>query len=143
MKNAGCDARGGFYNNHYVKKESDWAVEYYPIPVISVKDVCDIGLDIDRTFVEFKLKKQAALAFDWTIFGEFTFEVYGADDFLNDFYSPDSSIKELKEKDKIGKKISLSDEREIAVSIRLGYLAGEDVLLSLVEKLSEILAIRG
>ncbi len=136
LRNAGYEAVRGYYNNHYIKKADEWAVEYYPVPVISVKNVCDICLDINRTFVEFKLERQAALAFDWAALIGLSFEVYGAQDYLLDFYDPACGFEE------IGKKISQSGEREIAVSLRLGYLPGEDILLDLVKMLKETLPSR-
>ncbi|HZU87274.1 MAG TPA: DUF3201 domain-containing protein, partial [Anaerolineaceae bacterium] len=87
LKAQGYPCEWGFYNQHSIKQAGTWVLEYYPIPVITVKDVCEIGLDMDHTFIECKLKREMALAFDFSFFNKYKYEVYGIEDFLNDFYN--------------------------------------------------------
>lgn len=127
----GYDCKWGFYNNHSIKKNGVWETEHYPIPVITIHEICDIGFDIDRTFVECKIKREKALEFQWKLLLDYRFEVYGAEDYLNDFYNESLSIES------ISLKITESMEQEIGITFHFGYLEDKSSLLELVKRLQE------
>jgi hypothetical protein len=83
----GFAARSGFYNNHSVRHGDDFAVEFFPIPVVSVDTLGDIGVDLSCVWAERQISREKALALDYAKMSAIlNFEVYGAEDFLNDFY---------------------------------------------------------
>ncbi len=133
LTNAGFECKWGYFAQHSVRNGNEWFLEHYPIPVITIKNVCEIGFDISQTFVECKLKKDDAIAFDFSRFDGFTFEVYGLTDYLNDFYNADQDIRD------IHAKIEKSDEKEIGVSLLFDHLEPVENLLKAVIKVKEIL----
>lgn len=57
----GVDLESGWYNGHYHRSDDgNWLRESYPIPVISVKGICDIEVPFDAITASTKLKKDAA-----------------------------------------------------------------------------------
>jgi hypothetical protein len=133
LTSSGFECEWGYFAQHSVRNGDEWFFEHYPIPVITVKNVCEIGFDLDQTFIECKLKRDAAIVFDFTRFYGFTFEVYGLTDYLHDFYNADQDIKD------IHAKINKSDEKEIGVSLLFGYLESVEDIIQTVKKLKELL----
>lgn len=77
----------GYFSGNYIKIEGEYALQAYPIPVITIKGKGDIGFNLDGMFFEFMLKKQTALRLDIEkISSEYAIEVYGANDCEVDFY---------------------------------------------------------
>lgn len=70
--------------------------------------------------------------FDFGVFSDNDFEVYGTEDFLNDFYNSLLSLETLKQK------IRQSAEKEIGITLNFGYLADTQILLELIKKLERI-----
>lgn len=99
----------GYYPFHSFRKNDEFYLEQYPIPVITVGGKVDIGIDVEHMFFEFRFVRDFALNFDYTVFEEYQFEVYGTEDYYDDYYFGD--IEEIKNN------IELSDELEIGVSI--------------------------
>lgn len=101
----------GWYNGHYDKDETgNWFLEYYPIPVISVKDICDIEISFDKISISTKLKQNTSLTYNFEKFIQYEFEAYGVDDYLADFYHSGKTIQYLKEN------IRASNENKIGFS---------------------------
>lgn len=132
LAQSGYPCTWGFFAQHSIRNGADWFFEHYPIPVITMENVCEIGFDIQQTFVEFKLKREQAITFDFTQFSGIAFEVYGVVDYLNDFYHADRDI------DQIHAEIEKSDEKEIGVSLLFGYLEPVENLIKVVTALKEI-----
>lgn len=99
----------GYFPYHTFKEADAFYREEYPIPVIQVVQTIDIGIDIDKVFFEFNIAKEAAIDFDFHIFENYQFEVYGSEDYLEDYYF--GNIDEIKQN------ILYSTEIEFAVSI--------------------------
>jgi len=69
LKSQNINYAWGFYNNHSVKdNDGNWVTEYFPIPVITVNSLCDIGIDLDFIFVETKMERERAITFDFSSF---------------------------------------------------------------------------
>lgn len=132
LKELEYDYKWGFYNNHSIKEDNQWLLEYYPIPVVTIKDICDIGIDMNHIFVECKMKKEEAIGFHWNIISDYKFEVYGVEDYLNDFYNPSLKF------DDISERISQSNEKEIGIAFEFPYLDEKCNLLDLVKKLESM-----
>lgn len=107
----GYKASLGWYNMHSVKYKDKYITEFFPIPVITVEKICDIGLDIDTIFVEATISREKALKIDYDFFIQnYNIEVYGVDDYLNDFYNASMKSSDIK------LKIQESNENEIHIA---------------------------
>lgn len=123
----------GYYNNHSVKDiKGDWVKEYFPIPVITIPRVCDIGIDINYIFVETKMKREDAIQFDFASLLPFKFEVYGVNEFLSDIYNSSMPIND------ICSKIEQSNEREIGINFEFAKEGSIEEIISLVHRLIHI-----
>lgn len=121
--NGSCQVASGFFNGHYHKNEAgQYQKDRYPIPVISVVGLCDIEIDFDGISVTTKLSKGHIVSFDWGTLGTARFEVYGVENFLND-YGNDRVSSAVKGR------VQLSDEHEFFVSFFLnGDTDGKELL---------------
>lgn len=100
----------GFYNGHYHKDaKGNFQEDAYPIPVISVKGLCDIEIDIDSITFTAKLQKDQLLSLAWSELNGTRFEVYGVEDYLCD-YGNDQELSQ------INHRILSSKEAEFFVS---------------------------
>ena len=110
LRMCGFDADCAFYNGHFIKSADGWEEEYFPIPVISVKGLCDIEFDLVHTGITAKLKKDGALKFDYGLLCGKKFEMYGVENYLDDIFNEDIPA------DKICENIQKSGEKEIGFS---------------------------
>lgn len=100
-----------FYNNHFIKDNNEFVVEHYPIPIFSIIDTCDVGIDISSTWLEVKLPREKAILLDYQrLIQSFKFEVYGAENYCSDFYN--SQLDPYETADRIKR----SQESEICVA---------------------------
>ena len=110
------ELESGWYNGHYQKDpDGKWVRDAYPIPVITVKGLCDIEIQFDRISVSTKLKREMALEYPFDKFMDYEFESYGVEDHLSDYYHAGQSVQELKNN------ISASSEDEIGLSFLLPH----------------------
>ena len=108
----------GYYSGHYHKNvEGKYVIDFFPIPVVTVKGVCDIEIDLDKVSVSTKLRREVALNYSYEKLSAYEFEAYGVDGYLDDFYVKGNSYSELVEN------IASSKETEIGFS----FLFPEDV----------------
>lgn len=132
LKALGYSYEWGFYNNHSVKQNGEWVLEYYPIPVVTIKDICDIGFDVDSTFIEFKLKREDALCFDFSKLLDYKFEVYGVENYLCDFYNDTLDLEGTADR------IKSSVEQEIGISLMLNSYDDTEKIICAVDMLKKI-----
>lgn len=124
------ELESGWYNGHYQKNpDGKWVRDAYPIPVITVKGLCDIEIQFDRVSVSMKLKRDAALAYSFDKLMEYEFEAYGVEDYLSDYYHPGQTDQELKDN------IKASDEAEIGFSFTFPFEVDEKQLFEFVKML--------
>lgn len=110
------DLESGWYNGHYHRGDNgNWFRESYPIPVISVKDLCDFEIHFDEITVSAKLRRDTALAYPYEKFFGYNFEVYSAEDFLTDFWHTGQPVQELRES------ICTCTEKELAFSFKFPF----------------------
>lgn len=58
------ELESGWYNGHYHKGDNDsWIRESYPIPVIGVKGLCDIEIQLDKISVSTKMERDTVLSY--------------------------------------------------------------------------------
>ena len=105
------ELNSGWYNGHCQKDpDGKWVRDAYPIPVITVKGLCDIEIQFDRISVSTKLKQEMALEYPFDKLLDYEFEAYGVEDYLSDYYHPGQGMQDLKNN------ISASREAEIGFS---------------------------
>ena len=112
LAEGGLKAEWGWYANHAVKIDGEYQGEEFPIPVMDVGDLCEIGFNLDDCWVEFQLSRKAALAFDWAQLPEGA-EVYGVEQYLVDFYAAGM--------DRAGIAGRIAESAEQAVNIALTF----------------------
>ncbi|MCM1261072.1 MAG: hypothetical protein NC313_00010 [Butyrivibrio sp.] len=118
-----------WYNGHYNKDESgEYIMDYFPIPVMSVKDCCDIEIGFDKITVSTKLKRDSALAYNFDEI-KVPCEAFGVDDYLSDYYVSGMTVLEFREN------IRKSGEKEIGFCFMLDYDSGKDEIFKLVKLL--------
>lgn len=120
----------GWYNGHYHRGEDGaWIRESYPIPVIRVNGLCDVEVQLDHISLSTKLRRSAALDFSFVPVAGYTFEAYGVEDYLADFYHPGQTIEELKEN------LRTCKEEEIGFSFTFPFDTDVEQVLELVQLL--------
>lgn len=114
LKENGYVCKKGFYNNHSVKDgNGNWIIEYFPIPVVTVGEICDVGINLDLIFIETKMKREKAIKYDFSKLLKYKFEIYGIEEFLKDFYNDTLDIEG------IPKRIEISNEKEIGIGFEI------------------------
>lgn len=121
-------SNAGWFNLHSIKYGDDFITEYFPIPVLSVKGVGDIGLSLGHIFIE---SKEKALNLQLNEFNDYKIEIYGVSDYLKDYYQPSLEIKEYKEK------IDKSNEKEFHFTVYLPQGINIDKIIDMIFKLRE------
>lgn len=121
-----------YFNGHYSKNgQGEYEIEYFPIPVISLKGCCDIELEPDGITVSAKLARKEALAMDYTALSDYRFEVYGMEDYLSDYYGQKDTVEQLL------CNLGQSKEKEIGYSFIFDFDTEEERLYELVCLLRE------
>lgn len=93
-----------YFNGHYSLNESgEYETDYFPIPVLSLKGVCDIEIGLDLISVTAKLTKERAITFDFEKIKSYNFEAYGEENYLDDFFVGGDTIESMLEKIKNSK----------------------------------------
>lgn len=106
----------GWYNGHYQRAfDGKWVRDAFPIPVVMVKGLCDIEIQLDRISVSTKLKRDVALACSFEKFTGYEYEAYGVKDYLSDYYHQGQNVQELKDN------IYASGEAEIGLSFSFPF----------------------
>ena len=96
MQKSGYAVTKGFFNNHSVRINGDFVTEYFPIPVIFVEGIGDIGVDLDHVWFEIVLAKEKALVLDYKkIATVYKFDIYGSQDYLKDIYNDQIAISDI------------------------------------------------
>jgi hypothetical protein len=127
IKTLNLSVKVGYYPFNSFKDGESFFVEQYPIPVITIENKIDVGIDVHQVFFEIKLERETAINFNYHVLSEYQFEVYGVKEYLNDFF--DGNI------DEIYRNIINSNEKEIGVSINIK----KDKLLDTTKQVIEIL----
>ncbi|MDO4544267.1 MAG: hypothetical protein Q4C01_06905 [Clostridia bacterium] len=86
-----------YYSGHFRRTESGQLKENdYPIPIISIKGLCDIEIDLDCISVYTTLRRQAALAYSFEKLKAYRFEASTTKRYLSDLYCEGSTIEQMK-----------------------------------------------
>lgn len=86
-----------YYNGHYYNKDSsgNYVKDYYPIPVVEVRGLCDIEIVGSHIGVSTKTSIKNAIHFDYKKLSNYYYEVYGVVDYLADYYKSGEDIVKL------------------------------------------------
>ena len=110
LKSNGIQFTCGFYNNHTMRRNGDFVTEYFPIPVITIEYVGDIGISLDEIWFEANLPKDRLLMLDFNqLMSKRSFALYGAEGYLNDLNDENDTAYSLREK------VVASDETHFCV----------------------------
>jgi len=111
LQNKGINSKFVWANNHYEEYKGKYICEAYPIPIIEIDDIGDIGFNIDTCFYEGYFSKEQLLSFNFDILKEIGyFALYGEKDYLNDIYNTNMNY------DDIYQLLQNSSENHIAIS---------------------------
>lgn len=114
LKKLGADTEWGWFAGHSIDRRGELIYEEFPIPVITVKDVCEIGVDLKGVFIEGKLFLSEADEVDFSILEGLHFCVYGAENYLEDLFDSErDTIEDLEE--------ALFDLEEFEICINIEY----------------------
>lgn len=127
LTQAGYDARWGWYGNHSVQVDGVYRTQEFPIPVVDVTGLCDVGFNLDNCWLELHLSRAQALAFDWRQLPEGA-EVYGAEDYLSDFYHAGMDVSG------VAGRIAESREENVHTALSFSQDAQNEELLAAVKQ---------
>ena len=123
----GFNAEKSYINGHYNKDASgNYVMDYFPIPVINVKGLCDIELVVTHLNFSTKTSIKNAIHFNYDKLSDFYFEVYGVIDYLADYYKSGEDIV------KLYKNLEACNEKEIGFGFSLANNVAIDKILKLV-----------
>lgn len=124
------EIESAWYNGYYRKTDdSKYVMNYYPIPVISVKHYCDIEIDLENIRIVTKLKRKKALQFSFAEFNNYHFIAHSKAGCFYDFDNRKMSISDLHNI------ISKSDNNEIKFTFYFKFDADEKDIYKFVKLL--------
>ena len=122
----------GYYNGHYHKSEiGEYEMDYFPIPVISFKGICDIEIDFDQISVTTKLTRDMAISYNFEKVKSYSFEAYGVENYLDDLYIDGDTICDMIEK------IQQSNETNVFFSFNFPFEIAASTLYEFVNFISK------
>lgn len=130
MKHRAFECQWAWYNGHYYKNEAgEYAEALYPIPVISVKGLCDIEINPDCVTLTAKRSRTDTLDYSFAKFDGVYFEVFSVEHYLDDYYAPGITMKDFRER------IRKSQEKELGFSFRFSFDVDGDRMYEFVKLL--------
>ena len=121
-----------YYNGHYHKNSSgNYEMEYFPIPVLTLKGVCDIEIELNQISVTTKLTRDNAISYDFIKFQSYNFEAYGVENYLDDFYLDGDTLSSMKDR------IKSSNEQNVFFSFYFPFEVESSVVREFVELISK------
>lgn len=118
----------GYYNGHYHKnQDGEYEIEYFPIPVLSIKGLCDIEIGFNQISVTTKLLRDKAISFNYNKVKGYPFEAYGVENYLDDFFLAGDTIERRIDK------ILKSKEENIFFSFYFPNNADTDTICEFIE----------
>lgn len=133
LVNNGFKAEKNYFNGHYYNKDAagNYVMDYYPIPVIELKGLCDIEVVGTHLNISTKTSLKNAIHFNYDIMSDFYFEVYGVIDYLADYYKSGEDIL------KLYKSLETCNETEIGFGFSFANNVPADKILKLIVILKE------
>lgn len=88
-------------------------MDYSPIPVISVKRLCDVEISLDGVSITTKKRRKDVLAYSFEKLCGYFFVAFGVDNYTETYFQKDSIIDRMKAA------IFCSEEKEIGFCFSL------------------------
>ncbi len=96
VESKGINSKFVWANNHFEEYKGKYICESYPIPIIEIEGIGDIGFNIDTCFFEGYFSKEKLLSFDFEILKEVGyFALYGEKDYLIDIYNTNMKCNDI------------------------------------------------
>ena len=111
----------GWHNGHYTKGAAGaWQMDFYPIPVLTVTNLCDIEIGLSEITVSTKLNRETALEYSFSKFSGIPFEAFSVKDYHVDYYTEEMTMEQFHTN------LKNSGEAEIGIQFRLPFeITGE------------------
>lgn len=106
-------------------------MDEYPIPVISMKDLCDVEISLDTVTVTTKRKRVDVLGDPLDEYSGMEFEVYGVENYLDDYLLSGISTEGVQNK------IRKSQVRELGFSFVFSFETNATALCAFIEQLGQ------
>lgn len=120
----------GFYNGHFERMGDGRLVSSeYPIPEVEVKGLCDIEFHLEHIVMTAKLAKKEALQVDPIFLKSLTVEVFGVENYLEDYYDPSIEWSESLAK------LKNSRESEFFFSFKFPHNRRDEHLLEFIRRI--------
>ena len=118
----------GYFSGQYYNKDAsgNYVKDYYPLPVVGVKGLCDIEVVGTHLNVSTKTSIKNAIHFNYDKFSDYYYEVYGVNDYLADYYKSGEDIV------KLYKNLEACDEKEIGFAFNFANNTSVDKILKFV-----------
>ena len=130
IKYRAFESEWAWYNGHFYKNEAGkYAEALYPIPVISIKGLCDIEINPDCVSVTAKRSRADTLDYSFDKFAGIYFEAFSVEQYLDDYYASGISMEEFRER------IRKSQEKELGFSFRFSFDVDGDRMYAFVKLL--------
>ena len=127
----GLKVEKGYFSGHYYNKDAsgNFVKDYYPIPVVEVKGICDIEIVGSHINISTKTSLKNAIHFDYDKLSDYYYEVYGVIDYLSDYYRSGEDIL------KLYKNLEACDEKEIGFAFSFANNTTADRIFRFVMRL--------
>lgn len=114
----------GWYGGHYYRnEEGEYERAEYPIPVISVKGLCDVEISLDQVTVSTKRRRLDTLEYSFEKFEGVPFECFSIENYLGeDYFNAQTSMEEFRTK------MEKSQETALGFSFLFGFDTDADSL---------------
>lgn len=119
----------GWFKGHYIRRDDNYEYQHYPLPVIAIKGVGDIGVNLDKVWFEYFLDKHQALKVDYrqliALYKFYKVEIYEGEACGEDFYQYGDSEDQIRDKilksktSKIGFALYIDKKQHIEHIIKL------------------------
>lgn len=127
LRNAGYEVSHGFFSNHSIRAGERWIVENYPIPVLSIAGVGDIGVDMGFLFIELHMPRERACLMDVAALTDYGYlEVYGLEQYETDLYHPGMDVETT------AQRIAACSDPVIGVTFYFEHSVSDETLLAVV-----------
>lgn len=111
-------------HNYLKDKEGKYHLQHFPIPVIEIVQIGDIGFNLDAIFFEYPLAKAQLMKMDLNhLIEEHEIEIYGGKNCMIDFYCRGDSW------DNVQSKVSQSSEEIVMISMYMDYGLSNQVVI--------------
>ncbi|MBU5438735.1 DUF3201 domain-containing protein [Tissierella sp. MSJ-40] len=112
----------GLFNGHYIKINGRYEYQKYPIPVVAIEGIGDIGFNINGIWFEFFIDKVEFNKVDIeNLISRYKVEIYGGNNCLIDFYTEGKSVSD------ISHNIDISDEETVGIAIYLDNMKSHSI----------------